>query len=164
MYKISMGNTSFNVEKTHDFILVDNNTMDWDIRRIKDRHYHILYKHRSYNLEVIDWNENQKTLSLKLNGKEATIRIQDPQDLLLEKLGIRDSQAVRPTDVKAPMPGLILHIPLSVGQAVRKGDTLLVLEAMKMENAIKAPQDGTIKEIAVQQGQSVEKNQLLVQF
>ncbi|MCC5939827.1 MAG: acetyl-CoA carboxylase biotin carboxyl carrier protein subunit [Lunatimonas sp.] len=164
MYKVSIGSTSLRVEKSEETYLVENQSVEWDVRRIKDRHYHILYRNRSLNLEVISWDEKQKVLCLKLDGKEISLKIQDPQDLLLEKLGIRNSQTAQPTDVKAPMPGLILNIPLTVGQTVRKGETLLVLEAMKMENAIKAPLDGTVKAIAVQQGQSVEKNQVLVQF
>jgi biotin carboxyl carrier protein len=62
------------------------------------------------------------------------------------------------------MPGLILQIQTSVGAAVKKGEVLVILEAMKMENAIKSPVDGTIKAIPVTGGKSVEKNQVLVQF
>lgn len=58
--------------------------------------------------------------------------------------------------VKAPMPGVILDIKVSAGQAVKKGDCLFILEAMKMENEIVAPQDGTIATINVNTGDSVE--------
>jgi len=53
---------------------------------------------------------------------------------------------------------------VSEGQAVKKGDTLLILEAMKMENALKSPADGVIKKVAVSKGMAVEKNQLLIEF
>ena len=58
--------------------------------------------------------------------------------------------------VNSPMPGKILNIKASVGQAVKKGDVILILEAMKMENEIVAPQDGTVASIDVAAGQSVE--------
>ncbi len=64
--------------------------------------------------------------------------------------------------VNAPMPGNINAIKVSVGQSVKAGDVLLILEAMKMENEIKAPQDGTVASIAVNKGQSVNTGDLMI--
>jgi biotin carboxyl carrier protein len=64
--------------------------------------------------------------------------------------------------VKAPMPGTILKLNASVGQAVKKGDVLCVLEAMKMENDICAPEDGTVASVNVQKGASVNTDDVLV--
>ncbi len=64
--------------------------------------------------------------------------------------------------VKAPMPGTILKINASAGQAVKKGDVLCVLEAMKMENDICAPEDGTVASVNVQKGASVNTDDVLV--
>ena len=66
------------------------------------------------------------------------------------------------TQVKAPMPGSIVAIKASVGQAVKAGDVLVVLEAMKMENDITAPADGTVKEIVVTKGTTVNTDDVLV--
>lgn len=63
--------------------------------------------------------------------------------------------------INAPMPGKILSVKASVGQAVKKGDTIMVLEAMKMENEIPAPADGTIASIDVKEGASVEAGAVL---
>ena len=63
--------------------------------------------------------------------------------------------------VSSPMPGKIVAVKSTVGQAVKKGDVILVLEAMKMENEIVAPQDGTVASINVSAGQSVEAGNLL---
>jgi biotin carboxyl carrier protein len=62
------------------------------------------------------------------------------------------------------MPGLVLSINIAVGDVLAKGETILILEAMKMENLIKATSDVTIKSIAINQGQAVVKGQLLVEF
>jgi biotin carboxyl carrier protein len=62
------------------------------------------------------------------------------------------------------MPGLVFSIPVQVGDTVRKGEPLLILEAMKMENVLKAPSDVVVAEIKVVQGQAVEKNQPLILF
>ena len=64
--------------------------------------------------------------------------------------------------VNAPMPGLILGVKVNVGEQVKKGQVLCILEAMKMENEITAPNDGTVTHFAVSQGDSVSTGQLLV--
>ena len=64
--------------------------------------------------------------------------------------------------VKCPMPGKILSVAVSVGAAVKKGDLLLVLEAMKMQNEIYAPQDGTVSEVRVAANQTVATGDVLV--
>ena len=64
--------------------------------------------------------------------------------------------------VKSPLPGSVIKVLVSVGQAVKKGDTLLTLESMKMENAIMAEADGTVKQIAVSAGQNVMQDDLLI--
>ena len=66
------------------------------------------------------------------------------------------------TKVTAPMPGTILKINVTVGQAVKSGDSLCVLEAMKMENDIPAPQDGTVASIEVTKGSSVQSGDVLI--
>ena len=63
--------------------------------------------------------------------------------------------------VSAPMPGKILAVKASVGQAVKKGDVIMILEAMKMENEIVAPQDGTVASININEGASVEAGNVL---
>ena len=64
--------------------------------------------------------------------------------------------------VNAPMPGKILKVNVNAGAAVKKGDVLLVLEAMKMENEIVAPQDGTVASVNVSKGDSVEAGQVII--
>ena len=63
--------------------------------------------------------------------------------------------------VTAPMPGTVLEVKVSVGQSVKKGDTICVLEAMKMENDIPAPCDGVVASVSVQKGSSVNANDII---
>ena len=68
------------------------------------------------------------------------------------------------TTIQAPMPGLVVAVPVEVGQAVAKGTTLVVLSAMKMQNELTAPADGMVKEILVSAGQTVDQGQALVRL
>ena len=67
-------------------------------------------------------------------------------------------------ELKAPMPGLVLEINVKPGDELQKGDRVLVLEAMKMENVIKAPADATVASIEVEKGKTVDKNQVMIRF
>ena len=83
---------------------------------------------------------------------------------LLKDLGMASQLTKKLEVLKAPMPGLIHKISVSAGDTVQKGEPLLILEAMKMENLIKSPGDGTIKEVVAAVGNSVEKNAVLIRF
>ena len=72
--------------------------------------------------------------------------------------------AANPKLINAQIPGVILSVQTRPGQKVQRGDPLLVLEAMKMKNAVQAPYDGTVRAVAVNAGQMVMKGQLLVEF
>jgi biotin carboxyl carrier protein len=68
------------------------------------------------------------------------------------------------SEIKAPMPGLVLKVFVLEGTAVQKGDNLFVLEAMKMENIIKSPADVVVKAVKIKPGDKVEKGQVLIKF
>ncbi len=71
-------------------------------------------------------------------------------------------QAPNPNEIKSYIPGTIIKINVKVGDKVQAGDSLLVLEAMKMQNQIEMPFEGTIKEICVKEGDRIPKNELMV--
>lgn len=144
--------------------VLDGASFNWDIHQVKDNTYHIIKDNKSYNLEVLSTNREEKTFFVKVNGDKYKFNVKDQFDELLHSLGMDNLASKKVADLKAPMPGLVLEIDVEVGQEVVKGDTLLILEAMKMENVIKSPTDGTIKSIAVNKGETVEKNQLILNF
>jgi biotin carboxyl carrier protein len=84
--------------------------------------------------------------------------------VLINRLGLAKKAVHTINDIKAPMPGLIGSVQVSVGQSLQEGDPVLILEAMKMENVIKSPGDGVIARIHVAEKDSVDKNALLVSF
>ena len=137
---------------------------NWDLLEIKQDTFSILKDNKSYNATLISFNPEEKTMLLNVNGNEYEVAIKDKNDLLLQQLGINIKTSSAVQTIKAPMPGLILSIAVNIGDEVKKGDTLLILEAMKMENVLKSPRDGKIKRVSAQLKQAVEKNQLLIEF
>ena len=97
-----------------------------------------------------------------MNGQKHTVGVKDRFDILLEQMGMADLAANKVNDIKAPMPGLVLKMLVAEGAEFKKGDAIMILEAMKMENVIKAPADGVVKEILIKAGDKVEKNQVMV--
>ena len=169
MYTIKVnGNKEFKTELT-----VRNNDLTGtlngaefkaDIIKVRDGVYHLLKDNVSYNLEVVKHVPDEKKLFVKINNTPYTLDIKDKYDDLLHSLGLDSLASKKVKDIKAPKPGMVINILVSEGQEVKKGDGLIVLEAMKMENILKSPTDGIIKKIAINKGVAVEKNQLLIQF
>ena len=147
-----------------DQLMLNGEPMAWDLALLGDGHYHVLYEGRSYTAELVEADYAAKSLVLKINGQRVELQAKDRFDLLLEKMGMSNTATAKVNELKAPMPGLIVDIRVQLGQAIRKGDPLLVLEAMKMENILKAPADGIVGSIRVTLRDNVQKGQVLVQF
>jgi biotin carboxyl carrier protein len=131
---------------------------------LKAGSFHVLKNNRSYSIEIIKAEPETKSFVLSVNGSKYTVQVKDKYDELLHNLGMDNLNARKVNDLKAPMPGLVLTLSVEEGSVVKKGDSLLVLEAMKMENILKSPADATIKKITVKKGMAVEKNQVLIYF
>ena len=105
-----------------------------------------------------------KAYRVNVNGNvyEITIEVIDKADIKAQPAPAPVASAPAGGEaIKAPMPGTILKVNVSNGQAVKKGDVLFVLEAMKMENEIMAPCDGTVSAVGVANGASVENGTVL---
>lgn len=137
---------------------------DIDLFAIDEHRYHLLLGQRSLQIEFVDIDYEQKQVTLLVNQQKFVFEIQTATDRLLQQIGINQNTKRQADDLKAPMPGLILDIKVKEGQQVRKGDPLLILEAMKMENVLKANADAKVKAVLVSRGEGVEKNQTLITF
>lgn len=143
---------------------IDSQAFNWDVSKINERTFHVIKNNKSYNIELLKANPEEKNFFIKVNGKKFKFLVKDKYDDLLKSLGMDNIASTKVANLKAPMPGLVINIAVEVGQTVQKGDALLILEAMKMENVIKSPTDGVIKSITVKKGDAVEKNQVLLNF
>jgi biotin carboxyl carrier protein len=101
-------------------------------------------------------------LQVFCGGAEHTVTVETERIRLLRAYGSTSGQASRKTEIHAPMPALIVRVLVSVGDSVVEGQSLLVLEAMKMENELKADCAGRIKQVSATPGKPVEKGELLV--
>ena len=139
-------------------------THELDIIAEGDGFFHILKNQKSYKAEIQSIDYLTKTFTFKINGSIHTAKINDMYDRLIDQLGMKVGTTQKVGDIKAPMPGLVIEVAVEVGQTLEKGDKVLILEAMKMENVIKAAGDGVVKAIHITQGQPVEKGQLLIEM
>ena len=143
---------------------VNGRPFSGDILEYREGKYHILVRHTSYQAEIVELNRGEKTVTVRVNSNTYRVSVKDKYDELLHELGLDESNARKGGDVKAPMPGLVLNVLVEAGQKIKKGEAMVVLEAMKMENILKAVADGEVKKVLVQKGDKVEKNQVMVHF
>jgi len=97
-----------------------------------------------------------------LKHNQIDAQVETARDLLLRKYASSAGTASRRYEVHAPMPALVVKVEVNVGDEVKNGQSLLILEAMKMENEIRSHQAGKVKEIHVTKGKAVEKGELLI--
>ncbi len=164
MFSVILQNSTHSVEKTGDSIKVNQKSISWDLKWTGDRKIHLIRGHESLEAELLTLDRDSKSLQIRIGHQTATLQLRDRFDLLLEQMGMSAVGSGAIKVIKAPMPGLILDLKVKVGDVVKKGDVVLILEAMKMENIIKSPGDGVVKDVKVILKQSVEKNQVLIDF
>ncbi|MBA2421733.1 MAG: acetyl-CoA carboxylase biotin carboxyl carrier protein subunit [Chitinophagales bacterium] len=136
----------------------------WDKVVVGNNRWHIIKDHSSYLCEIVAADRISKTLIIKVNGTNYNVELKDRYDELLKMMGMEGATIKKVNNIKAPMPGLVLKLIVTEGEEIKKGDSVLILEAMKMENIIKAPGDGKIKSIKVKVKEAVEKNQVLLEL
>jgi len=165
MYQLKInGLHDVEINRAGSDLLINNQKTNADIAHIGNGVYHVIENYQSYRVEVVDFNNSEKTARIKVNNNIYAITAKDQFDVLLDKLGLSNLNSAKVSEIKAPMPGMVLKIFVAEGDEIKKGDNLLVLEAMKMENIIKSPADVIIKKIRVKPGDKVEKSQILIQF
>jgi biotin carboxyl carrier protein len=155
-YVIKVNDSEFKVSKTD----LDH----LDLQRLNTDEFHVLSKHTAYDVALTDVDFSNRMLSLRINGNTYDLKISDSYDQLVDQMGLLSGASQKARNIKAPMPGLIMHILVEGGQEIVEGTPLLVLSAMKMENQILAQGAGTIKSIEVKVGDTVDKGQLIIEM
>ncbi|MBK7138303.1 MAG: acetyl-CoA carboxylase biotin carboxyl carrier protein subunit [Bacteroidetes bacterium] len=154
----------FEIELMDGALSVNGSVQNLDILKINESKFHIIKDNKSYDISVVSMDRKTKQCTISVNGKNYELKLSNELDQLLLKMGMGKSKDNKMDVVKAPMPGLVLHILVEIAQSIEKGDSLIILEAMKMENIIKATGSGIVKAIKVSTKDAVEKNQVLIEM
>lgn len=157
LFKVKVGDS-------YEYEFKNSDAEKLDILPVTDSKFHLVYENKSIEVICENSNFNKKQYSISINGSTYPVKISNALDLLINEMGFSVGSSKKANDIKAPMPGIILSIDVEVGQEVTEGDTLLILEAMKMENAIGAPKDGIIKAIHVSPNEAVDKGALMIEM
>ncbi|MDG1098582.1 MAG: biotin/lipoyl-binding protein [Bacteroidia bacterium] len=135
-----------------------------ELVHVSDTHKRIYAKGKVYNITVLNSTTADGEIELLLNQKRVNVNVSSPLDELLKSMGLDNALEVKVTNLSSPMPGLVIKSSVKEGDEVKKGEPLMVLEAMKMENILKATADVTIDKINVKAGEAVEKGAILIEF
>ncbi len=142
-------------------INVDGQVYEVDFQSISGQPvFSLLVDGGSYQAAVFPGDDD--TLQVLMRGALFVATVEDEREKRLKSAGGGGAQTSGEFVLRAPMPGLIVKIPVSEGQEVKKGDTLVVLESMKMQNELKTPRDGKAARIQVKIGDSVEQRQIIL--
>jgi biotin carboxyl carrier protein len=160
-YIATIGEREYVVEIIDEkHIRVGDRTLDVNFESVSGQPvFSLIVDGKSYESYVYQGDENWQVL---LRGHLYPVSVEDERE---KRLRAASSGAVAEGgefQLKAPMPGMVVAVPVEEGQAVEKGHVLVVLESMKMQNELKAPRAGTVGRIRVKAGESVEQKQTLL--
>ena len=123
---------------------------------------YIVWKNKKYMLDVIEKNQNKYTIMI--NGVWHSFTVETPISLkrrrYLEEQGDTSSRVV----IKATMPGKVIYILVGVGSEIKEGESIIILEAMKMQNEISSHVSGTVKSVDFKKNDSVMKDDVLIEI
>ena len=164
-YQVDLNNKSLDINVApaggEYSVLINGQKRRVALAELGDGAFHVLVDNESHEVEFA---RNSNDTKVTVGGRDFHPVVYDyhlPEALKSAGSGLSSKMSRR---LQAPMPGLVIRVDVSEGEAIVKGQTLVILEAMKMENVIKATGDGIVKKIHITDGQSVEKGETLIEF
>ncbi len=159
-YVTIINNERYEIEIDNDgSVLVNGELRDVDFLNLGGSLFSLITENKSFEA-VIDDDEGR--IAVMMRGRLFEAQVLDERAMLL--LQRRGGQPSGSGEINAPMPGLIVEVTVESGQTVQQGETLIILESMKMQNELKSPVDGVVGSIHVSADQAVNKNDLLVEI
>jgi biotin carboxyl carrier protein len=160
-YITTVNDEEFIIEIEHNNqIVVNGERYEIDFQHLPEADaLSLLLNHQSLEAVVEARDDVWEVLT---KGELYTVKVQDERAYRLAKARGVASDVAGEVQIKSPMPGLIVAVPVVEGDMVQKGDKIIILESMKMENELRAPKSGVVARVNVAQGASVEKDQVLM--
>ena len=121
--------------------------------------FSLIVNGRSHESYIYQGDDNWQVL---MRGRLYPVTVEDEREKRLRAAAGGGVVETGEVHLRAPMPGLVVALPVAEGEAVKRGQVILILESMKMQNELKAPRDGTIGRIRVRPGETVEQKQTLL--
>jgi len=156
---VKIGDAEFLVQRNDDEILVNGKKVETPEVSLINRFVTAKLPNR---IERFSVNRNGDDLWLTIHGRVLPLVIETDRERLLKVASQAAEGEGGGATIRAAMPGLVVKIIAQEGQTVKRGEPVLILEAMKMENEVRAPADGTVKEIRIKERDSVEKGAPLI--
>jgi biotin carboxyl carrier protein len=163
-YITTVGDQEFEVEilNSHE-VSVDGKIYKVDFEPVSGQPvFSLLVDGGSYQAHIFEGDEGE--LEILLRGTLYTALVEDEREKRLKSAAGEGVANSGEFNLKSPMPGLIVLVNVKEGDTVGKGDVLVVLESMKMQNELKAPMDGKVSQVQISDGNSVEQNQSLLKI
>jgi len=164
-YLVTIGEHEFDLELQpldKGFVIKSNGSeYQVDVDQLTEHKYLLRINNNSLEADI---TRNGGSLEIFMDGRDEKVRVESFHVAELRKRAGSSSDGPEDKTIFAPMPGLVLSNEVAVGDKVSKGQTLLIIEAMKMENLIKSPSDGVVKEIFVEPSHAVDKNDKLLEL
>lgn len=160
--EFNQNNITRQVHVSNDSLTIGDKTLRFEINRVNPNNMYIRIDNSIY--DVYDVHIVDDMVNFMHKGLLYSIPFKDEQAILLAKMGFKSGKKSNQGSVKSPMPGKITSIKKQVGDTVKAGESVVILEAMKMENELKSPISGIVEVIHVEEGKSVEKNTVLIEI
>lgn len=155
------GETS-EVELTSEGVRVDGEETRAEVATVPSSAVrHLRLGDRGYRFSAVPEEDGW---TVEIGGRRIRVRLEDERSRRIREMTGGGPEEEASTEVRAPMPGLVVRIEVEAGQEVEAGGGLVVMEAMKMENELSAPRGGTVASVEVREGQTVDQNDLLVRI
>ena len=166
-YEISIGHRTAKIELLNRvghkaLIKVDDLKYDLDIVEVENGVYSIIYNGNSYNVELIR-GESSKKFVVNTFSKTFNAEVSDAESKYIANRN-QGLEVEGSNQIVSPMPGKIVKIPVKAGDRVTTGDTLIVVEAMKMQSEFKATGDKIVQAILVKEGDTVDSHQVMIKL
>lgn len=160
-YITTVGDREFLVEVVDErHVTVNGKTYEVDFETVSGQPvFSLIADGKSHEAYV---RETENEWQVLLRGRLYPVKVEDEREKRLRAAAGGGVAETGEFHLKAPMPGLIVAVPVTEGQEVKKGQVLLILESMKMQNELRSPRDGTVSRIKVRVGESVEQKQSLL--